>query len=791
MKWGIKHQVLLLALVPTISLSLLLGIYFISTRLQDLEETLRSQGKAIASRFAHAGEYGVFSHNKHLLQKLAVSSLLEHETEGMAFYSPSGDEIATAGKFTTGFSVPSEEALKKADVIIKSAPHAMVFIVPITLLKENNDTHSRSSQTATLIGWLKLELETSSIHSRQMQILLNSGLIVLLGLSISGYYAFYIARSISNPISALAHAVEKIKKGEFDTRTQVSAYQEIAVLGSGINTMAQALKNAHQKLLDKVDQATLSLRRSLETIEVQNIELDISKRIAENANRVKSEFLADMSHEIRTPLGGVIGFVNLLKKTELNDKQKEYLATIQKTTHSLLTILNDILDFSKIEAGKLRFEYAPMDIRLCIQEVFELFATHVHEKNILLIPLIYEEIPGLILGDALRIKQIITNLVSNAIKFTEKGTVVVQVVLEYETLSHLTIRVSVIDTGVGLSVEEQKVLFKAFNQPKADPNQKFGGTGLGLVISKKLAEHMGGKIGVVSEPGKETTFWFTFQAGKYTGSPLAFPQRTSIEAQIQSNEMPSFTIHSKLPVLIVDDNLDNLKLLSILLEQLHIQTKTAESGEEALTLFRKEDFQLIFMDIRMPHMNGMEATQMMRAIETEQNRPRTPIIALTANVFPEEKKTLIAAGMDDYLRKPIDETALETMLHRWIVPTIQSSAQTTQTLKAIDWELAKKLAGNKLDLAIEFMEKLLATLPAEKETINQVFETLDWEKLRDVVHKLHGACCYCGVPELKQATQALEKATQSASKKTIQPYLEAFNQAVDTLMALPLDAPLN
>ncbi|HEV2524626.1 MAG TPA: ATP-binding protein, partial [Gammaproteobacteria bacterium] len=429
MQFGIKHRVLLLALVPTITISVLLVTYFVNTRLQDLEEAFRAHGERIA----------------------------------------------------------------------------------LKLEKELNDTYSDLSQIENLSGWLKLELETKSIKLREYQILAKAILIFLFGLSISALLAYRMGRNLTHPILEIGEVVNKIREGALNTRTQVSSYPELKMLGSGINAMAETLENAHNELQHKINQATLSLRRTLETIEVQNIELEMSRRAAEHANKIKSEFLADMSHEIRTPLNGVVGFVNLLQKTELNQKQQEYIRTIQKSANNLLAILNDILDFSKMEAGKLRIEQSMMDIRECIDEILNLLLPHAQEKNIALIPLIYSDVPTQVLSDPLRLKQIVTNLVSNAIKFTERGSVIVRVMLENESFSHTTIRVHVTDTGIGLSPEEQKVLFHAFNQTKTGATHKLGGTGLGLVISKKLVEQMGGTIGVESEPQKGSTFWFTFQ----------------------------------------------------------------------------------------------------------------------------------------------------------------------------------------------------------------------------------------------------------------------------------------
>lgn len=771
MQLGIKHRVLLLALVPTITISVLLVVYFVSTRLQDLQEAFRAQGEAMALKLGPAGEYGVFSKNSLQLENLATAALKEPNVSSVSFYTPTGEIIATGGKPASPFILPALIQPLNRQVLIREQSDAVDFMVPITIYKELNDTDSDLYQTETLIGWLKLELETKSIRLREYQILTHASLIFLLGLSISALLAFQMGRNLTHPILEIGEVVNKIREGTLNARAHVASYPELKMLGSGINSMAEALENAHQELQHKIDQATLSLRRTLETIEVQNIELEMSRRAAENANKVKSEFLADMSHEIRTPLNGVVGFINLLQKTELNQKQQEYIRTIQKSAGNLLAILNDILDFSKMEAGKLRIERSIMDIRECIEETLNLLAPHAQEKNIALIPLIYSDVPSHVLSDPLRIKQIITNLVNNAIKFTEQGSVIIRVMLDNDSFSpsHTTIRVHVTDTGIGLSHDEQKVLFQAFNQAKMGAN-KVGSTGLGLVICKKLVEQMGGTIGVESEPQEGSTFWFTFQVESCedTKPPVGLPA-ASFATQLNPLQLP-------LSVLAVDDNAENLKLIHILLEDIGIQATVVDSGKAAIEAIQQKAFDLIFMDIRMPNMSGVEAAQVIHNIEAEHHRKPTPIIALTAHALASERKSLLENGFNDYLTKPIEESDLINMLQKWIQPPINPSA--------IDWELGKKLAGGKMELAKEFLEKLIATLPEDKQQINKDYQNKDWKLLRDHVHKLHGACCYCGVPELKNRAQQLEAAIESENPDSMKTALDAFNRAVESVLAI-------
>lgn len=597
--------------------------------------------------------------------------------------------------------------------------------------------------------------------------------IFLLGIGISALLAYRMGRNLTQPILEMEKVVNKIREGDLNTRTSLSAYPELKILGSGINAMAETLENAHNELQHKINQATLSLRRTLETIEVQNIELDLSRKAAEHANKIKSEFLADMSHEIRTPLNSVLGFINLLRKTELNQTQYDYIRTIQKSANNLMSILNDILDFSKIEAGKLRIGRSIMDIRECIDETLNLLLPHAQEKNITLIPLLYSDVPRHVLSDPLRIKQIITNLVSNAIKFTERGSVIIRVMLESESFSHTTLRIHVTDTGIGLSAEEQKVLFQAFNQTHMGATHKLGGTGLGLVICKKLVEQMGGTIGVESELESGSTFWFTFQV-----EPVLETQLLPLPAEPvpvpEKQPRLALTSSSPVTVLVVDDNADNLKLIQILLSDMGIQVSTRNDGKTAIAAVRQQVFDLILMDIRMPNMDGIETTRIIRNIEAEYHRKPTPIIALTANSSNREKPILFENGINDYLEKPIGEIELKNILHKWVGPKIDADT--------IDWTLGKKLAGDRIELAKEFFEKLIEILPLEQQQINEAYRNRNWQALSDHAHKLHGVCAYCGVPKLKACVQKLEKAVSSGLLDVISLHFEAFNLAADAVM---------
>nr|WP_272890876.1 response regulator [Stutzerimonas sp. S1] len=365
-----------------------------------------------------------------------------------------------------------------------------------------------------LIGWLELELSHHGTLLRGYRSLFTSLLLVGAGLIITALLALRMSRTISQPLQRVQLAVAQLKDGHLETRLPSLGSHEMDELASGINRMAEALLSAREELQQSIDQATADVQQNLETIEIQNIELDLARKEALEASRIKSEFLANMSHEIRTPLNGILGFTHLLQKSDLTPRQQDYLSTIEKSADNLLGIINEILDFSKIEAGKLVLDSVPFNLRDLIEDTLTLLAPAAHTKQLELVSLVYRDTPLSLVGDPQRLKQVLTNLVSNAIKFTNEGTIAVRAMVEEESAERAQLRISVQDTGIGLTDQDLRALFQAFSQADNSLSRQPGGTGLGLVISKRLIEQMGGEIGVDSIPEEGSEFWITLSLPK-------------------------------------------------------------------------------------------------------------------------------------------------------------------------------------------------------------------------------------------------------------------------------------
>ncbi|MBI2786392.1 MAG: response regulator [Legionella longbeachae] len=870
---GIKYQLRITTLIPAFLVALLFAIFYNGLFGNDLKQHMSRLGEAYIRQLLPAAQYAMLRRDDRTLQGLINASTINPEVKALAFYSSNGQLLAYRGG-KHSLHKPFDPPNFTGDYIESKQinPFTINFIAPVTIPKFNLYSNKSfdniilspvASRADDILGWLSLDIDTRSMIIKRYQMLIVTIFITLFGLLIGLTIHYFLSKQIYLPISRLRRSMKQILRNEFETEIKTTSPGELGIIEKGCAHLQKEYLNTLRDLNQHIEIATADLQQSLELLEEKNIELSLEKKKIEEKSRQKSEFIANMSHEIRTPMNGVIGFTNVLLESKLDPLQLDYVKTIKSSAQDLLGIINDILDFSKIDAGKLHLDCIPLNIRHCIDEVLTLAAPNAYKKGIDLIPITEINVPKIVIGDPFRVKQFISNLITNAVKFTDHGYVLVRTKIEQETDKDYTLCITITDTGLGISPEDQSKLFTAFNQADTSITRRYGGSGLGLVICKKLCEEMHGRISLISELNKGSSFTAQIKVGKlaayeieknqthpfaqfkmlcfddnplhlealcnglgYWGIecipvesinqlPKALTQNKDcniaflnvnkgceqqIAKMISEHNFFPYVLISKWfisdyislgaqgflykpisiqklqevielltnqdkvekPVnhelnglreqlrflhpdlLIAEDNPVNKMLLNSLLGT-HANITSVDDGEMAVAASDDKKYNLILLDLQMPKLNGLEAARLIR--QKSRVNSHTPIILISANGSDVNNVELKKSGVDVCLQKPVDEKQLLIQILR-----IADKAK----YSAIDWQLCvQKVSGNQI-LAEEFLERFVEELHKNRVEFIQLMNAKNMKQLGEAAHKLHGACCFTGVPTLQKKVVQVE-----------------------------------
>lgn len=625
--WDIHTRTQIISLGPALLLTVLLIGFFTFVRIQDLRQELNHTGQLIANQLAPAAEPGVVLGDMDALNGLMRATLSMPNVRYVEIQDSDNNVLVYIEQPVQNDHQSRQMEIFQAPI---HAPHAGRLLNAAGGRAQQAEPAAEHYMGRVLVG-----MSSEAFSQRQQEILLKAGILALCALAFTFLLARRLAHRLAQPISDMGETLKAMQQGDYGTPLPVSDDAELGALARHINNLAANLTKASREQ-----------QRSM-------AQLIQTREEAEQANRAKSDFLAMMSHELRTPMNGVLGMLQLMETTRMTEEQAEYAALATESTEHLLRVINDILDFSRIERDALQMEGIEFNLVELVNASVQAFTPNAAQRGL---QLDLQVQPGLeavkVLGDPTRIRQILVNLIGNALKFTESGSVRVALIWAMEGAETLRFTCTVSDTGIGIQADRLESMFDAFKQADSSISRRYGGTGLGLPIARTLADRMGGSLHAQSEEGTGSTF--TLQI------PLAL---SAVRPDVSLPALGIAAQDTPYRVLLVEDNAVNRTVVLAMLQSLGCEVDVAVNGEQAVSMARAGNHALILMDCRLPVMDGYQATRQIRQIPGLET---LPIVALTANVLQGDRDACLQAGMDDYLAKPFKHADLQQILQRWL-----------------------------------------------------------------------------------------------------------------------------